>query len=138
MMKIEFHPIGVVRTESQTIPRHWSVSDVEGWLEIDPAFISGLKDMVPEERILVFFVFHQSPPFTKELLIQTPPHRREPRGVFSTCSPVRPNPLGMSVVRVLSVDGSRIHVKGLDMRDGTPIVDLKPFVGLEAAVPSGA
>ena len=129
-MKIEFHPIGVVRTESRTLPRHWSVSNVEGWLEIDSAYAVGLKDIVAQERILVFFIFHQSPPFTKDLLIQKPPHRNAPRGVFSTCSPVRPNPLGMSVVQVLSVDGCRIRVRGLDMRDGTPIVDLKPLAGL--------
>jgi tRNA-Thr(GGU) m(6)t(6)A37 methyltransferase TsaA len=135
MVKIEFHPIGVVRTESRILPRHWSVSDVEGWLEIDPAYAPGLKDIVAQERILVFFIFHQSPPFTKDLLIQKPPHRNAPRGVFSTCSPVRPNPLGMSVVQVLSVDGCRIRVRGLDMRDGTPIVDLKPLSGLRVVDP---
>ncbi len=134
-MKIEFHPIGVVRTESRTLPRHWSVSEVEGWLEIDPAYASGLKDIVAQERILVFFIFHQSPSFTKDLLIQKPPHRNAPRGVFSTCSPVRPNPLGMSVVQVLSVDGCRIRVRGLDMRDGTPIIDIKPLSGLQVADP---
>ena len=134
-MKIELHPIGVVRTESRTLPRHWSVSEVEGWLEIDSAYASGLKDIVAQERILVFFIFHQSPPFTKDFLIQKPPHRNAPRGVFSTCSPVRPNPLGMSVVQVLSVDGCRIHVRGLDMRDGTPIIDIKPLSGLQVADP---
>ncbi len=134
-MKIEFHPIGVVRTESRTLPRHWSVSEVEGWLEIDPAYASGLKDIVAQERILVYFIFHQSPSFTKVLLIQKPPHRNAPRGVFSTCSPVRPNPLGMSVVQVLSVDGCRIRVRGLDMRDGTPIIDIKPLSGLQVADP---
>ena len=60
--------------------------------------------------------------------MQKPPHRSEKLGVFSICSPFRPNPLGLSVVEVLEVKDNVILAKGLDMLDGTPILDLKPFV----------
>jgi tRNA (Thr-GGU) A37 N-methylase len=66
------------------------------------------------------------------MLVQTPPHRGEEIGVFSICSPRRPNPIGLSVVAVLSVDGPVIHVRGIDMLNGTPILDIKPHV-LEAS-----
>jgi len=76
----------------------------------------------------VLFYFHQSPRFAPELLVQTPKHRNVQMGIFSICSPVRPNPLGMPVVEVLGIDGNIIHVKGLDMRDDTPVLDIKPYV----------
>jgi tRNA (Thr-GGU) A37 N-methylase len=77
---------------------------------------------------VVLFQFDQSPPFTLDRLVQKPPHRNKKLGVFSTCSPVRPNPLGLSILEVIEVRDNVILVRGLDMRDGTPILDLKPFV----------
>ena len=127
-MSIELKPIGYVRTEATELPRHWSVSEVEGRLVIEPQYQTGLKDIEPGQRLVVLFHFHRSPDFTPERLVQTPPHRNAGLGVFSICSPVRPNPLGMSVVRVLAVDGNVITVKGIDMLDGTPILDLKPHI----------
>ena len=127
-MSIKLKPIGYVRTEATELPRHWSVSEVEGRLVIDPQYQTGLKDIEPGQRLVVLFHFHRSPDFTPERLVQTPPHRNASLGVFSICSPVRPNPLGMSVVRVLAVDGNVIAVKGIDMLDGTPILDLKPHI----------
>jgi tRNA-Thr(GGU) m(6)t(6)A37 methyltransferase TsaA len=127
-MAIEFKPIGYVRTEATTVPRHWSISAVEGRLVIDPQYQEGLKDIEPGQRLVVLFHFHRSPAFIPANLIQKPPHREARRGVFSTCSPRRPNPLGMSVVEVLGIQGNTIRVKGIDMVDGTPILDLKPLV----------
>ncbi len=127
-MPVVLEPIGVARTEAAEVPRHWSVSDVEGTLVIDEAYREGLKDIRPGDRIVVVFHFHRSPPFSSEHLVQKPPHREEHLGVFSTCSPKRPNPIGLSVLEVLETDGTRIRVKGVDMLDGTPILDLKPFV----------
>lgn len=132
-----FKPIGRVRTPAVDVPRHWSVSDVEGELVIDPAYREGLSDIQPGERIVVAFVFHLSPPFTPDRLRQTPPTRSRPRGLFSICSPVRPNPLGLSVLTVLAVEGCVIRVRGLDMLDGTPILDLKPHVSGTSDCPSG-
>lgn len=127
-MAIEFKPIGYVHTEAQVVPRHWSVSQVEGRLVIDPQYQEGLKDIKPGQQIVVLFHFHRSPPFAPANLIQKPPHREARLGVFSTCSPRRPNPLGLSVVEVLAIQGDTITVKGIDMVDGTPILDLKPLV----------
>ncbi|MDI6890285.1 MAG: tRNA (N6-threonylcarbamoyladenosine(37)-N6)-methyltransferase TrmO [Thermodesulfovibrionales bacterium] len=130
-MKIEFKPIGFVKTDVSTVPRHWTISDVEGMIIIDRMYTEGLKDIKIGENIIVIFHFHQSREFDLRHLVQTPPHSNERLGVFSTCSPIRPNPIGMSVVEVLDIIENVIHVKGLDMLDGTPILDIKPLTGLK-------
>lgn len=128
MTDILMKPIGIVRTEAASVPRHWTVSDVEGTLVIDEAYREGLRDIRPGQKIIVLFHFHKSQPFSPQDLIQKPPHRNEPLGVFSICSPRRPNPIGLSVVEVLDVQGSTLRVKGIDMLDGTPILDIKPWI----------
>ena len=135
-MSISFKPIGFVQTDVQQVPRHWTVSEVEGKLVIDEAYLEGLKDIKTGQRIVVIFHFHQSPAFSSEFLIQRPPHREERLGVFSICSPIRPNPIGMSVIKVLQVEGNIIHVRGLDMLDGTPILDIKPHIKGQKDCPS--
>ncbi len=121
-------PIGRVRTKAQTVPRHYSVSDVSGVIEIDPRYELGLRDIASGQKIVVLFAFHKSPPFSPELLLQAPPHKGGQQfGVFSICSPKRPNPIGMSVLEVLGREGAAIAVKGLDMLDGTPVLDIKPY-----------
>ena len=130
-MKIEFEPIGFVRTAVEKVPRHWTVSDAEGMVVIDAQYKAGLKDIKTGQRIVVLFYFHQSPQFTPDLLVQKPRHRNEELGVFSICSPVRPNPIGMSVVEVLGIEGCIIRIRGLDMRDGTPVLDIKPITEKE-------
>jgi tRNA-Thr(GGU) m(6)t(6)A37 methyltransferase TsaA len=127
-MKIEMTPIGFVRTQAESIPRHWTLSDVEGKLIIHDKYRDGLKDISSGQRISVIFCFHKSPAFRLEQLIQKPLHIVKPTGVFNLCSPHRPNPIGYSVLTVLSVQGSVLTVKGLDMIDGTPILDIKPYV----------
>ena len=127
-LSVNMEPIGLVHTDAKKIPRHWTVSDVEGTLVIDGRYLEGLKDIKPRQRIVVIFHFHQSPDFDASYLIQTPPHRKKPLGVFSICSPVRPNPIGMSVLEVLGIRKNIIRVKGLDMLDGTPILDIKPCI----------
>ncbi len=125
-MKIEFEPIGFVKTDVKKVPRQWTVSEAEGALIINEEYAAGLKDLKAGQRIVVLFYFHESPHFTHAFLVQTPPHRKERLGVFSICSPIRPNPIGMSLVEVLGVEGRVIRIKGLDMRDGTPVLDIKP------------
>ena len=121
-------PIGFVQTDAEKIPRHWSVSDEEGALVIDEKYLQGLKDIRVGQRIVVIFHFHRSTEFTSQFLSQTPPHRGEQLGVFSTCSPIRPNPIGMSVLKVLGREDNIIYVKGLDMQEGTPVLDIKPHI----------
>ncbi|MBW2642665.1 MAG: tRNA (N6-threonylcarbamoyladenosine(37)-N6)-methyltransferase TrmO, partial [Deltaproteobacteria bacterium] len=76
-MVINFTPIGTVHTAARKLPRHWSVSDVEGTLDILPEYAEGLSDISAGQRIVVLFHFHKSPPFIPELLKQTPPHRNK-------------------------------------------------------------
>jgi tRNA-Thr(GGU) m(6)t(6)A37 methyltransferase TsaA len=135
-MQMTLQSIGTAHTDAASIPRHWTVSDVEGTLVIDPAYSEGLSDIAAGQRIVVLFHFHQSPPFSKDLLKQTPPHREQPLGVFSICSPRRPNPIGLSVLEVLARDQNVLHVRGMDMLDGTPILDIKPFVVDGDSLPS--
>jgi tRNA-Thr(GGU) m(6)t(6)A37 methyltransferase TsaA len=135
-MSVTFTPIGHVHTTASNLPRHWSLSDVEGILEIDPQFSDGLQDIQPGQRVVVLFYFHKSSQFRKELLVQNPPHKDRSFGVFSICSPRRPNPIGLSIVQVLSVDQNRIEVKGIDMLDGTPILDIKPHIEGKEECPS--
>jgi len=135
-MSVTMEPIGFVQTKAQSVPRHWSVSDVEGVLIIDEKYLQGLKDVKAGQRIVVIFHFHRSQRFTSSLLTQTPPHRGRSMGVFSICSPIRPNPIGMSVLEVVGIEGNRISVKGLDMEDGTPILDLKPHIEDKYSCPS--
>lgn len=127
-MTIELTSIGYVRTDSTELPRHWSVSDVEGTLVIDEEYSEGLRDIEAGQRIVVIFAFHRSPQFSTAFLRQTSGHTGRETGVFSTCSPIRPNPIGMSVVEVLGIRDASIDVRGLDMLDGTPILDIKPHI----------
>jgi tRNA-Thr(GGU) m(6)t(6)A37 methyltransferase TsaA len=127
-MSISLQPIGFVKTDVEKVPRHWTVSVVEGRLVIHKQYLEGLKDIAKGQRIVVIFHFHHSPKFSPEHLIQMPRHLNKRRGVFSICSPVRPNPIGMSVLEVLEKSNNIIHVRGLDMVDGTPILDIKPYV----------
>ncbi len=135
-MIINFTPIGTVHTAARNLPRHWSVSHVEGTLEILPEYTVGLSDISAGQHIVVLFHFHKSPPFIPELLKQTPPHRNKALGVFSICSPRRPNAIGLSILEVISKDNNRIQVRGLDMIDGTPILDIKPHIEDQHSCPS--
>jgi len=134
-MKIEMKAIGTIHTKQKNIPRHWTVSDVEGTLVINENYLDGLRDIHAGERIVVLFYFHKSPDFAPNFLCQTPPHGQKPMGVFSICSPVRPNPIGMSIVQVVDIQGNVLQVRGLDMVDGTPVLDIKPWWEREEDAP---
>lgn len=128
MEEYTFKPIGYVRVKVDNIPRHWSISDVEGEIVLEPEYKLGLRDIKKGDKIIVIFCFHRSPKFTNEWLIQKPPHLNETKGVFSTCSPRRPNPIGLSILEVLDVCENIIKVKRIDMYDGTPVLDIKPHI----------
>jgi len=127
-MTIAMEPIGFVSTDAKIIPRSWAVSDVEGDLVINESYMEGLRDIKPGQRINVIFHFHQSPKFTSEFLRIKPPMSEEKVGVFSTHSPFRPNPIGLSLLQVLRIDSNVIRIRRLDMLDGTPILDIKPEI----------
>ncbi|HEK85917.1 MAG TPA: tRNA (N6-threonylcarbamoyladenosine(37)-N6)-methyltransferase TrmO [Candidatus Aminicenantes bacterium] len=123
-----FKPIGYVRHQHSELPRHWSASELEGEIVLRPEYQDGLTGLKPGDLIVVIFGFHLSPPFSLDKLIQKPPHLEEMRGVFSICSPRRPNPLGLSVLKILNIDKNIIKIKGLDMYDGTPVFDIKIYI----------
>jgi tRNA (adenine37-N6)-methyltransferase len=121
--------IGAVRspfTETREIPMGLGAQhDAEGVLELLPEFETGLTDIEGFSHLFVIWVFDRSQGFE---LMGTPPSDDRPHGVFATRSPWRPNPIGLTVVRLLRRDGSRLHVRGVDMLDGTPILDIKPYL----------
>ena len=129
-MKVEYRPIGVVRspfTRPEDAPSQPSRSGgARGSVEIDPEVTEGLRDLEGFSHIILLCHLHRSAGFDLEIV----PHgETELRGLFATRSPRRPNPIGLSVVRLVSVDGTTLTVEGLDLLDGTPVLDVKPFVG---------
>ena len=126
---INIQPIGFVRspyTNVSQIPKGCGARhEAEGVLEILPEYEQGLLDIEGFSHLFVIWVFHEVEGF--ELLAQPPTDDRQ-HGVFATRSPYRPNPLGLTVVRLLKREGRRLTVAGLDMLDGTPVVDIKPYL----------
>ncbi len=132
-----FEPIGHVRSPYQTaqqVPKGLGAKhDAEGELEILPQFEPGLADIEGFSHLIVLWVFDRLTPQDRLELTGTPPSDNRPHGVFATRSPRRPNPIGFTVVELLSQDGRRLRVRGVDMLDGTPILDIKPYL---SSIPS--
>ena len=122
-------PIGFVSSPYQTsgeIPKGFGVKhEAEGLLEILPEFELGLTDIEGFSHLIVLWEFDRSQNFE---LIGIPPIDDRPHGVFATRSPRRPNPIGLTIVEFQRRDGATLHVRGLDMLDRTPILDLKPYL----------
>jgi tRNA-Thr(GGU) m(6)t(6)A37 methyltransferase TsaA len=97
---------------------------VEGEIVIFDEFVPALESLEGFSHLIVIFAFHRASGFR---LRTVPPGESRPRGIFATRSPHRPNPLGMSVVRLLVRDGPILKVSGLDLVDGTPVLDIKPY-----------
>jgi len=122
-------PIGHVRSPySQTsqIPKGLGAKhDAEGELEILPEFEAGLTDIEGFSHLYIIWAFDRSEGFQ---LMGKPPSDDRPHGVFATRSPRRPNPIALSVVELLGREGCRLRVRGVDMLDGTPVLDIKPYL----------
>jgi len=99
--------------------------DAEGVLKIAPEFEQGLLDIEGFSHLFVLWEFDKSEGFE---LVGRPPVDDRPHGVFATRSPRRPNPIGLTVVGLLGREGSKLRVRGVDMLDGTPILDIKPYL----------
>lgn len=109
-------------------PKNYSESDRVGILELVPEYEEGLEGITVGQSIVVLFWLHQA----DRTILKVHPrgdYSKPIRGVFSTRSPVRPNPIAISEFKVLAIDGLRIKVSGLDVLDGTPIVDIKKKIG---------
>jgi tRNA (adenine37-N6)-methyltransferase len=129
MTTFAMQPIGFVRShyqETREIPKGLGAKhDTEGVLDILPEFTDGLMDIEGFSHIFVIWAFHRSQGYS--LQGGTPIDGR-PHGVFATRSPQRPNPIGLTVVELLAREGSKLRVRGVDMLDGTPILDIKPYM----------
>ena len=128
-------PIGVIKSpfaDAGEIPKGKGAKhEAEGFIEMLPEFEQGLTDIEGFSHLFVIWVFHHAEGYD---LISTPPTDTRPHGVFATRSPRRPNPLGLSVVRLVGREGHRLRVRGLDMLDETPVLDIKPYL---SGVPEG-
>ncbi|MFW8601453.1 tRNA (N6-threonylcarbamoyladenosine(37)-N6)-methyltransferase TrmO [Desulfobacterota bacterium M19] len=127
MTSITISPIGILHCDLQLrreTPRNYDISSEEGIIELYPQYIQGLEGIKAGDDILVLFWFNQS----RRDILRVHPRgdtNRPIRGVFATRSPVRPNPIALSRLRVLAIEQNLITVRGLDAMDKTPVLDIK-------------
>ena len=126
---IPFEPIGhIVSPYSDVlqVPRGPGAEHrAEGVIEVIPEFEAGLQDIEGFSHLFVIWVFDRVEGYD---LLSTPPTDDRPHGVFATRSPRRPNPIGLTVVELLGRENRRLRVRGVDMLDGTPVLDIKPYL----------
>lgn len=127
LLEIVLKPIGTVRSEIKQRKRR-DANDIISEIVIDPSFTEALENIEDFSHIVVIYYMHQS---RKPAPMKVHPRYRSeptPVGVFASRSPDRPNPLGKTNVRLLERRGSILKVQGLDAIDGTPVIDIKPYI----------
>jgi tRNA-Thr(GGU) m(6)t(6)A37 methyltransferase TsaA len=125
--RMECIPIGVVRSPYKKrgdAPRQGRLADMRAEIRIFDEYAAGLRDVENASHLIVLYWLDRA---ERGLLFATPPGETRERGVFSTRSPARPNPIGFGVVDLVSRDGNILVVGGLDALDGTPVLDIKPY-----------
>jgi len=124
-----FKPIGFVRSpyqDTKQVPKGLGAQhEAEGMIEILPEFEEGLTDIEGFSHLMILWVFDHSEGYE---LLGKPPSDDRPHGVFATRSPRRPNPIGLTTVELLGKEENYLRVRGLDMLDGTPVLDVKPYL----------
>lgn len=122
---LRLRAIGHVENEFDGPAAPDQICSAESRITLDPTLVEGLTGLEPGQQIMVVFYFHRSEGYD---LLQYPrgDHSRPRRGVFALRSPRRPNPIGVTVVELLGIEGNVLRVRGLDAIDGTPVLDLKP------------
>jgi tRNA-Thr(GGU) m(6)t(6)A37 methyltransferase TsaA len=127
-------PLGFVTSpykNTNEIPKGLGAKhEADGVLNLKPEFEPGLTDIEGFSHLVVLWEFDRSQGFD---LLGTPPSDNRPHGVFATRSPRRPNPIGLTIVELLRREGRNLHVRGVDMLHGTPILDIKPYL---SSIPS--
>lgn len=128
-LAFSLQPIGYIRTsyrDTAQIPKGLGAQHAaEGTLEIRPELEPGLTDIEGFSHLVVLWIFDRADGVS---LLAAPPSDNREHGVFATRSPRRPNPIGLTVVELLKREGPVLHVRGVDMLDGTPILDIKPYL----------
>jgi tRNA-Thr(GGU) m(6)t(6)A37 methyltransferase TsaA len=127
--------IGRIRTpwrRRDDCPKNPRETDAVCTLELDPRWIGGLQGLDSVSHVVVLYWMHEA---RRDLVLQAPHHYSERRGTFALRSPVRPNPIAVSVARLVGIEGNKLSVVGLDCLDGTPLLDIKPYFATTDAVP---
>jgi tRNA-Thr(GGU) m(6)t(6)A37 methyltransferase TsaA len=128
-MQVTYQAIGVIRspfTDVKQMPiQPTGEASAPRTVEVFPDFTEGLKDLEGFSHIILLYHLHD---VQRTDLTVTPFLGSEPHGVFATRAPTRPNPIGLSVVKLDRIQGSLLHVANLDILDGTPVLDIKPYV----------
>lgn len=128
-MQIHYEPIGIVHTPFKEIGgmpiQPSGAAGVRGTIELSPQFVEGLADLDGFSHIILLYHFHL---VTSASLTVIPFLDTKPRGLFSTRAPKRPNPIGISIVKLTGVEGNILSVENIDVLDGTPLLDIKPYV----------
>lgn len=129
MDKIELTPIGIIRSpykEDKNMPVQGRFKDdVEGWIELKEEYVPGLRDLDGFSHAILIYYFHRS---DAEYLEARPFLEQQTHGIFAIRSPHRPNHLGFSIVKIQRIEGNRLYFTEVDMLDGTPLLDIKPYV----------
>ncbi len=134
----EITPIGTIHSPHHSIKdmpiQPKGAAKVEGYVVLNDEYVAGLKDLQGFSHIYLIYSFHKA---TRTELRVTPFMDTEIRGVFSTRSPLRPNHIGLSIVQLTKVEGNKVFVDGIDVLDGTPLLDIKPYIaGFDSVVES--
>ena len=128
-MEIIYQPIGIIHSPFKSLDsmpiQPASETSAPGTVEIYPPFKEGLMDLDGFSHVILLYHLHAVRKYT---LTVTPFLDTEPRGVFATRAPTRPNSIGLSVVNLVKIDLNKIHVDKLDVLDGTPLLDIKPYI----------
>lgn len=128
-MAITLNPIGIIRTPftaREGMPIQPSgANGIKGYIELNEALVPGLQDLDGFSHIMLIYLFHQSSGYE---LLTTPFLDQTQHGVFATRVPRRPNPIGFSIVKLLEISGNILNIEEVDMLDGTPLLDIKPYV----------
>lgn len=128
-MSFTYIPIGVIRSPHNNLTnmpiQPTAAKGIPGWVELDPAYTEGLKDLDGFSHIILLYHFHGAQGYQLHV---TPYLDTVKHGLFASRAPKRPNPIGLSVVKLIGIESNRLEIENVDILDGTPLLDIKPYV----------
>jgi len=127
--------IGRIRTpwkRREDCPKNARESDIVCTVELEPRWTPGLQGLETATHVVLLYWMDKA---RRDLVVQTPRHYSEERGTFALRSPARPNPIALSVARLIGIEGNKLSVVGIDCLDGTPLLDIKPYFASTDSVP---
>jgi tRNA (adenine37-N6)-methyltransferase len=126
--EIIYQPIGLIQTPFDTVSgmpiQPFGANSAEGIIELNPELVPGLFDLEGFSHLILIYHFHLIKGYK---LYAVPFMDDQPHGIFATRAPIRPNPIGMSIVKLKKIENNLIYIEGVDMINGTPLLDIKPF-----------